>query len=243
MRSTEIQNAWIVLGVSKAAQERIAELEGQFAQSTKGMLDRAEWNMRQAEEAMQNGNVDELRRLLAQAHADLAEARKRLDALQEQLNQTLAALREEQNRNATLQQQLAALAAENNGLKQQLDGVRKALAAARQQVEELEDKLSKALSELERTRQALTEANTRAQSLQRERDAALQERDKSINQYKDLTAKAIAKQETLGSAGPTSDQSALLEFNASPECDTIEFLTKTFSLFDNLAAYRGFESR
>ncbi|HUC49122.1 MAG TPA: hypothetical protein VMA30_07010 [Xanthobacteraceae bacterium] len=130
-------------------QRQIAELQQQAAQTTKQALDRAEQTLAAADKAVQTGDIETLKRLLAQARADLAEARKQLDALQRQLNETQTALRQARDQVAALQRRL--------------DEAQAALAQAHDRIADLEAKLA--------------EAQAAEQEAERERDQARQERN------------------------------------------------------------------
>ncbi len=124
------------------------QLQQQTEQSAKQALDRAEQNIQQADQAMQTDDVEELKRLLAQARADLAEARKQLDALNQQLQQARQDLKAAQDENAALQQRLDRAVATVNSLGNQLqaatqqrDRANVEANAARQQAVALQDTL------------------------------------------------------------------------------------------------------
>jgi F0F1-type ATP synthase membrane subunit b/b' len=102
------------------------QLQQQTEQSAKQALDRAEQNIQQADQAMQTDDVEELKRLLAQARADLADARQQLDRLSQELEQTQQDLKRAEDENETLQQNL-------NMVKAQVEDLRNRLDAAIQQ--------------------------------------------------------------------------------------------------------------
>jgi hypothetical protein len=131
------------------------KLDQQTQQTAKEALDRAEKNIEQADQAMQTDDVEELKRLLAQARADLAEARQQLDQLnqelqqtQQELQQTQQELKQAEAEDEALQQRLNQAKAEVEDLKKKLDAANQqrdqALASAeqaRQQVAGMQDAL------------------------------------------------------------------------------------------------------
>ena len=133
--------------VDDQQQQQIAQLQQQLGQASKEALDRAEQNLARADKAAQSGDIEALKKLLAQARADLAQARQNLAALQQQLKETQAALRRETQRNAALNQQLkqsqqqaAKLEVQNQALRRQLDERRK-------QVTQMQQERDKAITE------------------------------------------------------------------------------------------------
>jgi chemotaxis protein histidine kinase CheA len=101
------------------AQARIQQLERQAAQQTTEALDQAAKNIAQADQAIKSGNLDELRRLLAQARANLNQARQQLAAFQQNLTRMQTALQQELQRNRSLAAQLQQAQRELTGAREQ----------------------------------------------------------------------------------------------------------------------------
>lgn len=109
-------------------QARIRQLERQAAQQTTEALDQAAKSIARADQAIKNGNLDDLKRLLAQARAGLDQARRQMTALQQDHARTQTAMQQEQQQNRSLaaqfqqaQRQLAAAQAKAAAQKQTLD--------------------------------------------------------------------------------------------------------------------------
>lgn len=101
----------------KKAQETPQQQQQQHEQDIQKTLDRAEQNM---DQAAQTDNVEDLRRLLAKARADLAEARKELDALQQELDQARRQLQQAEAENEDLRKRLQQAIAEADQARQQV---------------------------------------------------------------------------------------------------------------------------
>jgi predicted nucleic acid-binding Zn-ribbon protein len=193
----------------KQAQQQIDDLQQQAEQSTQQALDRAEQNMQQADQAMQTDDVDKLKRLLAQARADLEAARQQLDALSKELDQAHKDLRNARDQIAALEQQLNQANAEIDALKSQLQRVQDALEATERQRDQ-------AIAEARQAQQALATA-------QQQRDQAAAERDQAAAERDQARSQAGALSQTLNKAAPVPAVWALLEVLAKPTCAQTSF--------------------
>lgn len=190
-------------------QQQIADLQKQAEQSTQQALDRAEQNMQQADQAMQTDDVEKLKRLLAQARADLQAARQQLDALSQELNQARKDLEQAREETAALRQRLQQAMAEVEDLKKQL-------------ADALQER-DRAMAEAQQMQQQRDQAVARAQQMQQELAATQQQRDQAVAERNQAESQAGALQQSLGKAAPIPAVWALFDVVATPNCAQTSF--------------------
>ena len=212
----------------KQAQQQIADLQKQAEQSTQQALDRAEQNMQQADQAMQTDDVEKLKRLLAQARADLQAARQQLDALSQELAEARKDLEKAREEAAALRERLQQAMAEVEDLKKQLADAQQERARAMAEAQQMQQQRDQAIAWGQQMRQELAAAQQRVQQALNERDQAEQA--------------AQARKQTLDQSALPAVRWVLIDVVATPACNTVGFRPSYRPVPSSVPRMPGFSS-